>query len=269
MWVDFKPFTPPSNEYGMITRTQQELTPTLERALPRLSKKKISLLAFELVGIVLGLRTATLIDSLLLTEQDTVVLADALSECKVTLLVVYEPVSGQAFIVNRDLLKDRVQQRAFFVDVGGRAPVLLGEKPESFTLLLDRISSTPSSLNFLALSLPYQDRPQDLIPLIGYLLDYPVAYCLGESEDGRNCLGGIELTLVEGVLLDEYGESYRLLSFSYPTQLAEGKLSPSSVCHKMKDLLEDRLRRVERVDYEEKCTVEVETRIVVLDQVAL
>jgi hypothetical protein len=57
----------------------------------------------------------------------------------------------------------------------------------------------------MMLSLPESDRPQDLIPLAGYLLEYLVAYNLGqhESREGENCLGGNELILIEARLVDE------------------------------------------------------------------
>lgn len=63
------------------------------------------------------------------------------------------------------------------------------------------------SASFILLKLKYKQSPQALIPFVGYLLDYPVAYSLGEclapavqdvQDEGpqkSNCLGGEELTI--------------------------------------------------------------------------
>lgn len=54
---------------------------------------------------------------------------------------------------------------------------------------------------FLLLALPDPDRPYDLVGLVGFLLEYEVAYSLEASSDGTNCLRGVELVLVEAALV--------------------------------------------------------------------
>ncbi|GAA5907938.1 uncharacterized protein JCM6883_004066 [Sporobolomyces salmoneus] len=255
----------------MIKDLRNELDNKLAKAFPRFRKKFLSL---ELAPIVLGLRTATLIDSLLLSEAEAIALSQVLKSIKANLQVVYEEVTGQTLVVNRDLLEKRSSQRIVFVEVGSKEPVILPQPPESVDFLLSQISSSPRSSSFLSLSLPDPNRPQDLIPFVGYLLDYPVAYSLGEGE-GQNCLGGIELVLVEVKLIDEAdgGEAYRLFSFSYPAHLVsqEPSLDPSSIVPLMKKEIDDRLvnTSAKQCPSAKDCRIEVNSRIVILDQVAL
>lgn len=142
------------------------------------------------------------------------------------LFVLHEPVSGQTLVVNRELLKARLDKPdVAIVDVGGRVPVVvrpsasgyplrvtdatvrqLPSPPPSLSALLDSLSSSvaASSASYITLVLPDPSRPQDLVPLVGLLLDYPVAYSLGASE-GPNCVGGRELVVVEAALFGPRG----------------------------------------------------------------
>lgn len=131
----------------------------------------------------------------------------------------HEPVSGQTLVLNRDLLAERVVEDVTFIDVGGREAVLvrparpytvrrgleialqLDGPPPSFRSLLTSVAAHRSSSPFLSLTLPSPGHPTDLIPFVGFLIDYPVAYCLSHEGDGRNCLGGEELVVTEAELV--------------------------------------------------------------------
>lgn len=86
-------------------------------------------------------------------------------------------------------------------------PILpqLDSPPTPFHALFTSLSAHPASAPLLSLSLPSADRPADLIPLVGFLLDYPVTYCLSHEGDGRNCLGGEELVVTEAELVGPQG----------------------------------------------------------------
>ncbi|GAA5977339.1 hypothetical protein JCM5350_002434 [Sporobolomyces pararoseus] len=255
----------------MISKLVEDLSQKLARGFPRSRKK----LAVELVPVVVGLKTASLIDSLLLSRKDANLLADCLAGIDPTLLVVFEEVSGQTLVVNRNLLDELLAQEIIFVEVGGNSPRQLPSRPDSFVDLLAQITSTSLSISFLALTLTDPERPQALITLVGYLLDYSVAYSfVQERADGKNCLGGIELVLVEASLVDDsgLGERARLLSFSYPASLVSDtpSLQPLTTTFNLRGKLEGRLSRASRFSSgPSNCRIEVESKIVVLDQVAL
>ncbi|GAA6015181.1 hypothetical protein JCM11491_000495 [Sporobolomyces phaffii] len=258
----------------MISRNRDVVLVSLFRAFPYSARNKLVLLALELVGVVSGLRTATLIDTLLLSESDARILADTLNELDKTLLVVYESVSGQTLVLSRNLLERRSARPPVFVEVAGATPKIIPNCSPAFIALLSQITSTLSSSSaFLLLSLPDPERPQELVPLVGHLLDYRVAYTLegeaGRGFTGTNCLGGRELVLVEVSAVDDQGETLRLFSFSYPACLVESEptLDRSAV---VQELEREYGRRTEEVEREQgRVRIEVETRLVELDRVAL
>ncbi|GAA5922590.1 uncharacterized protein JCM15063_003355 [Sporobolomyces koalae] len=252
----------------MAANLKDGLVQRLKVGLPKLSRQKVSLLARELVAVAVGVRAATLIDSIMLSEDDASMLAQALRQDDRSLLTVHEPESGQTVVINRDILAQRKSSRqSIFVEVGGTEPVVLDEPPNAIESLLDQILHTSALDSFMRLSLPYTATPRSLIPLVGYLLDYPVAYCLDLSPDGRNCLGACELVLVEAVLLDGDDESH-LLSFSYPALLhkADQALDPTNVCAQLESELVSRLKKTSMSD---RCSIQVAHRSITLDQVAL
>ncbi|GAA5926255.1 hypothetical protein JCM3775_000970 [Rhodotorula graminis] len=247
-----------------------DLLRAVGKALPRSKPRVVAALSLDLVGVWFGLRTAVLVDSCLLSEKEARALANALETRNVHLMVLYEPVSGQTLVVNRDLLEERLLEKVTLVDVGGREPLLLSTPPPSLVSLVNSLAA-PTPTSFLSLSLPNPDRPHDLIPLVGVLLDYAVAYTLGESA-GPNCLDGRELVVVEAALVDEGGARQRLLSFSYPRSLSTDNLAlkPLAVMHALQLKLDVRLSAAQAHHPELRAVrVEVDSRRVVLDQVAL
>ncbi|GAA5834474.1 hypothetical protein JCM9279_004326 [Rhodotorula babjevae] len=247
-----------------------ELLKAVGQALARSKARVVSSLSHDLAGVWFRLRTAVLVDSCLLSEKEARTLAKALESTRPSLFVLHEPVSGQTLVVNRDLLEDRLREQVPLVDVGGREPLVLSIPPPSLAALLASLSSS-SPTSFLSLDLPDPDRPQNLVPLVGILLDYAVAYSLGDS-DGRNCLGGRDLVVVEAALVNEGGGRQRLLSFSYPSSLStdDPALEPLSVVRLLQLKLDARLSTARAQHRElERVWIEVDSRAVVLDQVAL
>lgn len=142
---------------------------------------------------------------------------------------------------------------------------------------------------FLLLALPDPDRPYDLVGLVGFLLEYEVAYSLEASSDGTNCLGGVELVLIEAALVSDESrwakfrprqsvcsadapshDRQALLAFSFPANLAACSLSGETVANAVKGRLERRLADA-RIAYTELegARIEVSQRLVTLDRVAL
>jgi len=157
------------------------------------------------------------------------------------LMVLYEPISGQTLVGTSFYLFtliSKAEQRPFcrYIDVSGSEPVLVshsGSLPLYVELILrpmqlankDRPAQVGDLLYqvletlmmgmggmdnpepFVLLNLKYKQSPQALIPFVGYFLDYPVAYSVGEcrtpilqdvEEEGvqkSNCLGGEDLTI--------------------------------------------------------------------------
>ncbi|BGO94691.1 hypothetical protein JCM10020v2_006397 [Rhodotorula toruloides] len=185
------------------------------------------------------------------------------------LSVAHEPVSGQTLVLNRDLLAERVVEDVTFIDVGGREAVLLDGPPPSFRSLLTSVAAHRSSSPFLSLTLPSPGHPTDLIPFVGFLIDYPVAYCLSHEGDGRNCLGGEELVVTEAELVGPGEMRQRLLAFSYPIRLAPS-IPPQAIAEALENKLRARLAKAATTHPElQGCRVEVGQRNVTLDQVAL
>ncbi|GAA6047137.1 hypothetical protein JCM3770_006919 [Rhodotorula araucariae] len=246
------------------------LVEVLTTALPRFSRRNHAALAHNLAGVWWGLRTAVLIDSCMLSEMEAQALGRHLEGASLTVL--YEPVSEQTLVADQALLKRCLCNHVSFVDVGGRRPVLLEAPPPAFNTLVAQLTPARDP-GFLSLSLPNPDTPQDLVPLVGFLLDYPVAYSVGASEDGRNCLGGVELCVVEATLVGASTTRQRLLSFSYPISLtlcADSRLDPDNIVSTLRSKLGARLAAAQEI-YAELlgAVIEVDRRTVVLDQVAL
>lgn len=70
-------------------------------------------------------------------------------------LVVYEPVSGQTLVVNRDLLATRVAAEVAFVDVGGSAPALVRQIAVGFAAYLTDVPLPDSRPAILVLLAPF------------------------------------------------------------------------------------------------------------------
>ncbi|GAA6058548.1 hypothetical protein JCM10212_006987 [Sporobolomyces blumeae] len=255
----------------MIATTEATLARALTTRLSRVKRSTIRALSRELVPIVLGLRTATLVDSTSLSHDEAIALSRALDDVQVDgpLLVTHEPTSYQTIVINRDLL--RSPRRSFFVDVSAKAPAMLDRPPASFATLIDDLALIAPSISFHLIVLAPDVPARSLIPFVGYLLDYPVAYCLssiGGTE--QNCLGNEPLILVEASLTDETElgvDRLRLLSFSYPLRLARSTpdLARDRIVANLRETLAARIAR--RAHH--GLGVEITSREVVLDQVAL
>lgn len=69
------------------------------------------------------------------------------------------------------------------------------------------IQQQPDPPSLLLLDLPPNIHPTVLIPLAGWLLEYPVLYYLSNLEETeKNCLGGRELCVFRLTLESEAGE---------------------------------------------------------------
>ncbi|BGP04568.1 hypothetical protein NBRC10512_004879 [Rhodotorula toruloides] len=265
----------------------ETLSKAVQRALPRWNRRRCATLAGELSTLWWGLRTAVLLDTCSLSEDEAAALGWALQALQKNLSVAHEPVSGQTLVLNRDLLAERVVEDVTFIDVGGREAVLvrparpytvrrgleialqLDGPPPSFRSLLTSVAAHRSSSPFLSLTLPSPGHPTDLIPFVGFLIDYPVAYCLSHEGDGRNCLGGEELVVTEAELVGPGEMRQRLLAFSYPIRLAPS-IPPQAIAEALENKLRARLAKAATTHPElQGCRVEVGQRNVTLDQVAL
>ncbi|KAJ8297086.1 UPF0739 protein C1orf74 [Rhodotorula toruloides] len=247
----------------------ETLSKAVQRALPRWNRRRCATLAGELSTLWWGLRTAVLLDTCSLSEDEAAALGWALQALQKNLSGAHEPVSGQTLVLNRDLLAERVVEDVTFIDVGGREAVLLDGPPPSFRSLLTSVAAHRSSSPFLSLTLPSPGHPTDLIPFVGFLIDYPVAYCLSHEGDGRNCLGGEELVVTEAELVGPGEMRQRLLAFSYPIRLAPS-IPPQAIAEALENKLRARLAKAATTHPElQGCRVEVGQRNVTLDQVAL
>ncbi|GAA6036667.1 hypothetical protein JCM8097_001288 [Rhodosporidiobolus ruineniae] len=256
----------------------RELVTAVTGVLPRSSTTQRLRLANDLASLYWGLRTAVLVDCVMLSQAEAEALGRALNTQNDLCFTVYEPATEQTIVVNRLLARKTLEKRpgsggSACIEVGGREPVLLPHIPPSSASILSAIASYDNSSPFLLL--PPVDRPWDLVPVVGCLLDYPVQYSLASSENGRNCLGGRELVVVEAQLMfaDLDGASRRLLSFSYPASFAdtpEPPLSSPLLVSQLSDLLEERLEAAQATFPELRDSrIEVVGHRTVLDQVAL
>lgn len=100
--------------------------------------------------------------------------------------------------------------------------------PPSPLAILRTIASHASSPSFSPfLRLEPVERPHDLVAPVGFLLDYPMPYCIS-NENGRNCLGGVTLQLEEVFL---YNHTTRYVSspfLSPPLSCSDALTSPAS-----------------------------------------
>ncbi|KAK4332168.1 LOW QUALITY PROTEIN: hypothetical protein RTBOTA2_000331 [Rhodotorula toruloides] len=253
----------------MAVPLPEKLLKAVQRALPRWNRRRCATLAGELSTLWWGLRTAVLLDTCSLEEDEAAALGTALQAVQKNVFVAYEPVSGQTLAVNRDLLAERTVEDVLFVDVGGSEPVLLDNPPTSFHALLTSLSAHSPSSPSPCLTLPSPDHPTNLIPLVGFLLDYPVAYYLSHERGGRNCLGGEELVVTEAELVEPGETRQRLLAFSYPARLAKS-ISSEATAKALEDKLRARLASGITIHPELRgCRIDVAQRNVTLDQVAL
>ncbi|GAA5865457.1 hypothetical protein JCM8547_001250 [Rhodosporidiobolus lusitaniae] len=249
-----------------------ELLELLKQSLPCLRPPQRTRHAVDLFGLWSGLRTAVLLDSLILSEEEAERLGRGLSASSLPLFVIHEPATGQTLAVNSRLARQMKKEEAGCVEVGGEKPVLLDRLPPSSQAIFALIAShDPSSSPFLFL--PRVERPYDLVGAVGRLLDYPIPYCFAQSEDGKNCLGGVELLVMEAFLVGSGGRQ-RIMSFSYPAllddQLSNNPSQPGTVSSRLQYCLSRRLdQAMEAVPVLRKCKIEVEQHLAVLDQVAL
>ncbi|GAA5918123.1 hypothetical protein JCM6882_006351 [Rhodosporidiobolus microsporus] len=258
-----------------------ELLELVTAALPRLKRTQQGKLADELRGLWWGLRTGTLVDSVMLSEEEAEALGRGLSKSIFPLFVVYEPTTAQTLGINGALAERFKEGKTPCVEVGGRQPELASNLPPLPLSILRTIASHSSSPSFSPfLRLDPVERPHDLVGPVGFLLDYPRPYCI-DSESGRNCLGGLALQ-VEDVFLAgrDDSPSLRLLSFSFPTHLfsplntdaSDAASPPDGLTLPLISEFEARLRRSNDLQPEwglgEYCLAR-SGREVVLDRVAL
>ncbi|PRQ76913.1 hypothetical protein AAT19DRAFT_12331 [Rhodotorula toruloides] len=228
---------------GPAVPLPEKLLKAVQRALPRWNRRRCATLAGELSTLWWGLRTAVLLDTCSLEEDEAAALGTALQAVQKNVFVAYEPVSGQT--------------------------LALDNPPTSFHALLTSLSAHSPSSPSPCLTLPSPDHPTNLIPLVGFLLDYPVAYYLSHERGGRNCLGGEELVVTEAELVEPGETRQRLLAFSYPARLAKS-ISSEATAKALEDKLRARLASGITIHPELRgCRIDVAQRNVTLDQVAL
>ena len=119
----------------------------------------------------------------------------------------------------------------------------------------DRIISMPDTLTTV-----------ELIPLIGFLLEYPVAY-IPESREQRDFLSGVPLDIYKCFITNSNSNDPQgvtpLLKFSCPVDITPS-LSPSVLMNNLKDRVTARLSPLDR-----GCTVLVNHEVREFDRVAL
>ncbi|KAM0790533.1 hypothetical protein ACM66B_003403 [Microbotryomycetes sp. NB124-2] len=247
-------------------------------------------LARDCFAVLCGIRTAMLVDMVYITPVEARRLSIALqriSEPQRYLSLVYESNSATTFVINLETFRKRKTERdPIFVQLGGRVPMILKDRPLFLTPLLDQLvqpSHETSSLIELNLD---SNRVHHLVTLSGYLLDYASAYVLKEDEpDSTTCLNKTNLVLVNAkwsVFDDNKGHLrdsvvHDLMSFSYPESLVEQSksnvqlaetLDPDLVCDALRTRLSGRSSLAsQRLDVNIVCSVDHE--IVSLDRVAL
>ncbi|GAA6004345.1 hypothetical protein JCM10207_000678 [Rhodosporidiobolus poonsookiae] len=250
-----------------------ELVDLLAEALPNLSDKQRSLLSVDIAGLWWGLRTAVLIDCATLEQSEAESLGVALrANHNYDLFVAFEPSSGQTLAINAEYAKSRWQGISFCTEVGGSEPVLLPKLPAPACALLASIRTLRGRGDPFVLLLPVSN-PLDLVPAVGHLIDYMFPYAVS-NEDGRNCLGGVELEVCEAFLTSrDSGRKHRLLSFSYPTQLCSGasaRVSSELIKQTMEALLSARLDEARGLYPEMRaCAIEVMQSRRTMERVAL
>ncbi|BGP12693.1 hypothetical protein JCM10213_008831 [Rhodosporidiobolus nylandii] len=248
----------------------QELRRRLAGAVPRLKPNEVELLVFQLSTLWLGIRTAVLVDCVLLSEDEARKLGDVLSKSPAPLFVVYEPSTGQTLGVNWRHAQYRQTGETYCTEVGGKTPVLLEQLPLAAVAILEEIGSQDVLEPFLLLE-PVE-QPHDLVGAVGHLLDYPVPYCISNST-GQNCLGGVELVVIESLLVGPGGRQ-RLNSFSYPAMFdgepLEARLCARVVARGLEAVLIGNTAEMwEHFPELERCTIESTHYRKTLDQVAL
>jgi hypothetical protein len=106
-----------------------------------------------------------------------------------------------------------------------------------------------------------------LIPLIGVLLEYPVAYVPARVEQ-TIFLTGVPLDIYECKLsrIDDGTEIGALMKFSCPVEAANSApwLNPSCLRQRLIDRIQDRLDR-----YDDRCKLAISHNTQTLDRVAL
>ncbi|GAA5972366.1 hypothetical protein JCM11641_002427 [Rhodosporidiobolus odoratus] len=268
-------------EYAI--RPPLHLTNILRRRIPSLTPVQLERLTFDLSGLYWGMRKGTLIDCMLMSEEQARQLGVALAEAMPTswhehlksppLFVVYDPTTGQTLAVHRYLTAFRDTGITYCVEVGGSTPVVLEQLPPASTRILKSIACYKGDAPFLRL--PPVERPHDLVAAVGHLIDYPVPYCIS-NDDGSNCLGGQELVVMEAYLV---GREHRqkLNSFSYPAMF-DGELFDDGKkplrARSIASMLESHFigtcaRATEKFPKLLSCGIKVEWHKVALEQVAL
>ncbi|BGP52876.1 hypothetical protein JCM8202v2_000433 [Rhodotorula sphaerocarpa] len=222
----------------LTTELPQELLQALREAPLRLNAMRSALLAANLEGVWWGLS------------------------------------SEQTFVINRTLLRQRLEEEIAWIDVGGTVPKLLDGAPPCVLDLLSLLAAHPASDPLCLLrGTGEEPAPSSLIGLAGFLLDYAAAYVVG--DEGRNCLGERMLQLVEAYLITANGQRNNLLAFSYPDELASSAtgstdLTPSAVAARLETILQERFSTAQS-QFRELAgfRLEVMYSTVCLDQVAL
>ncbi|ORY88511.1 hypothetical protein BCR35DRAFT_351017 [Leucosporidium creatinivorum] len=267
----------------------RDIAAALQKVLPPSTARLQPALVRDIWAVSLWLKTTTLLDTILLDEAQARALAAAFDEIKDLrpkdnkLVVLHEPISGQTLVGTTFYLFgliSKAEKRPFcrYLDVSGKEPVLLAinNRPPQVGDLQYQILATfgaggggmESFASFILLKLKENQSPQALIPFVGYYLDYPVAYSVGEcltpaiqdveEEQRSNCLGDVDLTVfsaqwTEDDSLSGYKRAqdaspwHPLFSFSVPTSLLPSLAArPTSVPAGEIQTVEEEIRELVR-----------------------
>ncbi|KAL5482455.1 hypothetical protein ACEPAI_9049 [Sanghuangporus weigelae] len=158
----------------------------------------------------------------------------------------------QYFFLNMSLLSERTKRLCSSKE-HGRHPtfILLGQyetvidPPQDVIETVRQVAESPED----PIRLPEGLTPKTLIPLCGFLLEFPVAY-VPFSTDSEAFLSGVPLDVYECAIFLEEDEKdtkkHILLKFSCPAHLgaAHGMLAPDSIAKDLEQVFRSRLERV-------------------------
>ncbi|EJC97809.1 uncharacterized protein FOMMEDRAFT_162143 [Fomitiporia mediterranea MF3/22] len=220
--------------------------------------------AANLSIVALGIRVAYLIDTFSpdegeITLQRLLTSLRQESSCFRNVRVIYAAEPQQYLFVNMPMLRDRAQSFHFPSDrdpseansplydtvfvLLDRTEVLIPPPSEVIQIVKQIAESSEDPI-----SLPEILTTKILVPLSGFLLEYPVAY-VPSSETSSNFLGGVPLDVYEctidlkGTHSGETVREHTLLKFSCPAHLAATctTLEPTRVIGELELRFRDRL----------------------------
>ncbi|KAK4047667.1 hypothetical protein OIO90_006096 [Microbotryomycetes sp. JL221] len=191
-----------------VTALHDQLCQAIDKVLKRTNlKRHVDKIVIECLPVVIGIKTATLIDNVFFDQQQARQLSNELNKITKKCSVAYESLSQTTFIVNLDLVRQKnlnFEQDPWFLLLSKQGPCKLNERPNFLISILQQFQHSNSS-SFLLIQLQhdsiYNEFNKQIIQLVtvaGFLLDYLICYVvdLNDVQNSFNCLNGLELILV-------------------------------------------------------------------------